>query len=98
MTVIEDSRSHHCKDGGNAELHYVVACFADMSTTVRAARVDVVDSQRQEFQETVDRNYYLRHVDIADDSRNSNNAVMAGTDSAVGVAVVAADAEKIDRI
>jgi hypothetical protein len=90
VAVIEDPHSRHCRDGGNAVMHRVVAYSADIAEIVRAAHVDVVDSERQNFQGTADRNHYLPQVGTGDDSRDSNNAVRADTESAVGDAVVAA--------
>lgn len=46
MAVIEESHSRHCRDGENAVMHRVVAYFADIAEIVRAAHVDVVDSER----------------------------------------------------
>ena len=46
MAVIEEPHSRHCKDGGNAVMHRAVAYYADIAEIVRAAHVDVVDSER----------------------------------------------------
>lgn len=102
MAVIEDPRSHHCRGGGNAETHQVVACFADKTTRSLATHVgviDVVGLQRQKFQDTAGRNHYLWPVDTGGDSLDSNNAVRADTELAVGAAVAAADAaNKVRKI
>jgi hypothetical protein len=92
VAVIEEPHSRHCRDAGIAVMHRVVAYFADIAEIVRAAHVDVVDSERQKFQGTADRNHYLPQVDTGDDSLDNNNAVRADTESAVAVAVVAAAA------
>ena len=72
-----------------------------MTSSVRAAHVDVVDvvdavdSQEQEFQDTAaGRNNCLRQVDIDGDSRDRNNAAGVNKGSAVDAAAVAADAAK----
>jgi hypothetical protein len=90
VAVIEEPHSRHCRDGGNAAMRRVVAYFADIAEMVHAAHVDVVDLERQKFQGTADRNHYLPQVDTGDDSRYSNNAVRADTESAVGVAAAVA--------
>ena len=95
MAVIEEPHSRHCKDGGNAVMHRAVAYYADIAEIVRAAHVDVVDSERQKFQGTADRNHYLPQVGTGDDSRDSSNAVRAGTETAVGVAAAAAVADVV---
>lgn len=95
VAVIEDPRSHHCRDGGNAETHQVVACFADKATSSLATHVgviDVVGSRRQKFQDTAGRDHYLWSVDTGGDSLDSNNAVRADTELAVGSAAATADA------
>ena len=98
MAVIEEPHSHRYMDGGNAVMHRVVAYFVDIAESDLAVHVDVVDSGRQKFQGTADRNHYLPLVDTGDDSRDSNNAVRADTESAVGVADAAAAADTAKRI